>query len=110
MKMERVYCLLCIMSYFVYVLYSEKLDRHYTGSTSNIDVRLDFHKNAAVNKFTYKANDWKLVFSLGCDNKTQMLAIERHIKSMKSKTYIQNLIQYPEMGLKLKTRYVGQSI
>jgi len=98
------------MGYFVYILHSEKLDRYYTGSTTNIDLRLDFHTNAERHKFTYKANDWILVFNLECDSKLQMLAIEKHIKAMKSKTYIRNLMQYPEIAAKLKTQYSDYSI
>jgi putative endonuclease len=93
------------MEYFVYILHSEKLNRYYTGATSDIDIRLDFHKNAEANKFTHKVDDWDLVFTIECDNKSQMLTIERHIKKMKSKTYVQNLIKYPEMVSKLKTQY-----
>jgi putative endonuclease len=95
------------MKYLVYILHSQKLNRYYTGSTADIDIRMDFHVNAENHKYTYNADDWKQVFTLECDNKTQMLAIEKHIKSMKSKVYIQNLIRYPEMTLKLKTQYPG---
>ena len=68
------------MEYIVYILFSEKLNRFYTGSTSNIDIRLHLHKNAPVNKYTHGANDWILLFSIYCDNKSQMLSIEKHIK------------------------------
>lgn len=95
------------MRYFVYILYSEKLNRFYTGSTSNIDIRLDFHKNSENHKYTHNANDWLLMFSTECNNKSQMLSIEKHIKQMKSKVYIQNLMKYPEMIEKLKLQYLS---
>ena len=98
---------ICTMDYIVYILHSEKLNRFYTGATSDIDVRLHFHKNAEAHKYTHKADDWILMFTIACDNKSQMLGIEQHIKKMKSKTYIQNLIQYPEMVSKLKIQYPG---
>jgi len=41
-----------------------------------------------------------------CENKTQALAIEKHIKSMKSKIYIENLKKYPEMVTKLLIKYI----
>ncbi|AWH84591.1 excinuclease ABC subunit C [Flavobacterium album] len=91
--------------HYVYILHSEKLERYYTVYTSNIDIRLGFHENAEAGKFTYNADDWKLVYSLLCDSKHQGMTIEKHIKSMKSKIYIQNLIQYPEMGIKLKLKF-----
>jgi len=93
------------MEYFVYILYSEKLSRYYTGSTSDISIRMGFHDNAEARKFTAKADDWQLAFSLACNNKPQALAIERHIKAMKSKVYIQNLIKHPEIARKLIEKY-----
>ena len=93
------------MKHLVYILHSEKLKRYYTGATSDIDIRLDFHNNAENRKYTYRTNDWELVFSIECKNKSQMLAIEKHIKNMKSKTYIQNLIKYPEISAKLIIQY-----
>jgi len=93
------------MNHIIYILHSKKLNRYYIGYTSNFDLRLEFHKNAPSNKFTSNANDWTLFLNFNCTNKTQALLIEKHIKSMKSKTYIENLIRYPEIIDKLLTRY-----
>lgn len=93
------------MMHSVYILYSEKLDRFYTGATSNFDLRMEFHDNPEARKFTAKADDWTLFDKIECEGKSQALSIEKHIKSMKSKTYIKNLKQYPEMKEKLKSRY-----
>jgi len=71
--------------HYVYILQSEKLNRYYIGYTANITTRLEFHENSEARKFTYNADDWDLVFSLECETKTQALAIEKHIKMMKSK-------------------------
>jgi len=46
-----------INNHIVYILRSEKLNRYYTGYTSNFDLRLEFHKNAPSNKFTSNADD-----------------------------------------------------
>ncbi len=89
----------------VYVLYSAKLNRYYIGFTSDFDLRLKFHENAESHKFTAKAKDWELFLKILCENKNQGLGIERHIKKMKSKTYIENLIKYPDIVLKLKNKY-----
>ena len=91
--------------YCVYILFSAKLDRFYTGFTSDFDERMEFHNNPVARKFTAKADDWVLFDSIVCENKPQALSIEKHIKSMKSKTYIKNLKQYPEMKEKLKSKY-----
>ena len=94
------------MKYYVYILYSEKLNRFYTGFTSNIDQRLTLHHNAGADKYTYNADDWQLKLTIECSDKEQALNIEKHIKAMKSKTYIQNLLQYPEMSEKLKAKSI----
>jgi len=89
----------------VYILYSSKLDRYYTGFTTNFDVRLDFHLHAEHHKFTAKADDWELFYKIECASKNQGLQMEKHIKNMKSKKYIQNLLLYPEITQKLLERY-----
>ncbi len=90
----------------VYILYSKKLNKHYIGFTENLIQRLECHLNGTqTRKFTYKADDWELIFTIECESKNQGLSIEKHIKSMKSKTYIQNLLQYPEMKFKLLEKY-----
>ena len=94
-------------NYIVYILHSEKLNRYYIGYTSNFDLRLEFHKNAPSNKYTANAEDWTLFFSLTCHSKAQALSIEKHIKKMKSKTYIENLIKYPEVSDKLLAKYAS---
>ena len=85
------------MKHWVYILNSEKLDRFYTGETSDFDVRMDFHRNSASHKFTGKARDWELFLKFECDSKAQAMSIERHIKRMKSSVYITNLKEYLEM-------------
>ncbi len=91
--------------YCSYILFSEKLNRFYTGSTADFDERMEFHDTSDARKFTSKATDWTLFDKIECDSKTQALSIEKHIKSMKSKIYIRNLKQFPEMKEKLKIRY-----
>jgi len=92
--------------FFVYILFSKKLNRYYIGFTSNLNQRLDFHHNDTQSrKFTYNAEDWILHFTLECKSKEQAMAIEKHIKAMKSKTYIQNLVKYPEIKCKLLSKY-----
>ena len=46
--------------FYLYILYSSKLDRFYVGHTENIELRLIQHNNG-ISAFTSKANDWTLV-------------------------------------------------
>ena len=92
--------------FIVYILFSEKLSKFYIGMTSNFEVRLDFHLNdIQQRKFTYNADDWNLFYKIKCDSKTSAMKIEKHIKAMKSKIYIENLIKYPEITQKLLEKY-----
>jgi putative endonuclease len=92
--------------YWVYILFSEKLNRYYVGSTHSIETRLAQHTEDPMNgSFTSKTDDWELIFKIECQSQRQGLGIEEHIKSMKSRKYIQNLFLYPEMVEKLLKRY-----
>ena len=71
---------------FVYILYSEKLDRFYIGFTQNFDARMNFHLNdTQTRKFTYNADDWNTFLKIECESKTQGLKIEAHIKAMRAR-------------------------
>ena len=54
---------------------------------------------------TRKANDWILYYTIDCKSRRQAIQIERHIKRMKSKKYIQNLQKYPEITIRLLKKY-----
>ena len=94
----------------VYILHSKQLGKYYIGFTQNLDLRLDFHQNdVQTRKFTYKADDWELIFTIECKSKEQGLSIEKHLKAMKSRVYIQNLMKYPEMTTQLLEKYSDTS-
>jgi putative endonuclease len=91
---------------FVYIIYSRVADKFYIGQTSDIAKRLADHNVGIYNDaFTKRASDWKLFFSIKCDSIKQAILIEKHIKRMKSRKYIENLLQFPEIAEKLKRTY-----
>ncbi len=89
----------------VYILHSAKLNRFYTGFSTNFELRMIFHEKSEMRKFTFKADDWEVYFKIECDSKAQGLSIEKHIKRMKSSQYIQNLKKYPDLVLRLQSKY-----
>lgn len=90
----------------VYVLYSEKLGKYYIGSCLNLEERLIAHKNKEyTNSFTAKSDDWVLYFLIDNLDYKQARGIEKHIKQMKSKAYIENLKKYKEISIKLTEKY-----
>ncbi|MEQ9591230.1 MAG: GIY-YIG nuclease family protein [Cyclobacteriaceae bacterium] len=90
-----------------YILYSKTIDQYYIGATQHkVEERISKHNKSFYGQhFTSKATDWSLYFSISCVSFKQACAIEKHIKRMKSKTYILNLRKYPEMVQKLLLRY-----
>lgn len=81
--------------YFVYIIYSKSIDRYYIGSSKDPWKRLGFHnKGLSGNKraFTKRASDWKIVYTRKFENRSKAQAFERKIKSMKSRKFIENLI------------------
>ena len=90
----------------VYILYSEQLNRYYIGSCKDLSYRIDQHLSKEFTKsFTTVADDWKLYLSIDELGYQQARSIELHLKKMKSKTYIENLIKYPEIIERLKLKH-----
>lgn len=77
--------------FFVYILYSQNLDKFYIGMTSDIEKRLQKHLENH-NGFTGKAKDWEIVFTEIFDDKPTALKRETQIKNWKSKKMILKLI------------------
>ncbi len=93
--------------HYVYILYSEKINKYYIGETHNIQLRIQRHDSEYYdNKWTAKGKPWKLFHQIDCQSKSQALKIERHIKRMKSRKYIENLVKYPEITKKLLSLYL----
>ena len=90
----------------VYILFSPKLNKYYIGSCLDLEQRLLEHKNKTYfNSYTRIADDWQLYFEMHHLEGVITRKIERHIKSMKSKKYIENLKKYPDISLKLISKY-----
>jgi len=79
------------MAYFVYILYSDSIDRYYIGSCSNIDVRLSRH-NAGATPSTKPGRPWKVVYHEEFNTKSEAIKREIYLKRMKSRIFIESLI------------------
>jgi putative endonuclease len=90
----------------VYILLSRQLNRFYIGSCKDLEYRIQQHKMKEFDQsFTAKADDWSLFYHTDGLKSTQAKLIEQHIKRMKSKQYVQNLKDYPEIMERLKKKY-----
>jgi putative endonuclease len=87
-----------------YIIHSDRLDQYYVGASDDLSNRVEMH-NKGFSPFTSKTTDWKLYHMIECPDSITAKKIESHIKSMKSRTYIENLARYPGMSLKLIERF-----
>ncbi len=76
------------MDYFVYILFSETLNKFYIGQTVYVEERLKQHNSGFYNSaFSKVATDWELFWMLECKTRGQALKIERHIKEMRNRDF-----------------------
>ncbi|MBT3242144.1 MAG: GIY-YIG nuclease family protein [Bacteroidetes bacterium] len=78
-------------SYYLYILYSEKLDRYYTGSAADPHKRLLRHNEGAT-KSTKPGRPWKIVYHEEYPSRSEAVKRENYIKRMKSRKFIMSLI------------------
>jgi putative endonuclease len=57
------------MTFYVYILYSDKLNKYYTGQTNDLEDRLHRH-NSSQEKFTSKGVPWKFIMEHSTGNKS----------------------------------------
>ena len=83
-----------ISMYFVYILYSAKLDKYYVGTTDDVERRLFEHNSKKYSdSFTSKGIPWELKLSYSCDLSTTAYKLEKFIKRMKSRKFIHSIIE-----------------
>jgi putative endonuclease len=80
------------MEWFVYILYSMRIDRYYVGSTDKTQWRLERH-NLGWGRYTKRGIPWNMVYYEIYETKAEALKREKEIKKKKSRKYIENLIR-----------------
>ncbi len=79
------------MKWFVYIIYSQSIDKFYVDYTNDLPWRIE-RLNAGWGKFTKKGIPWKLVYFEEFSSKSDAIRRERDIKRRKSRKYIEKLI------------------
>ncbi|SEP75637.1 GIY-YIG nuclease family protein [Flavobacterium urocaniciphilum] len=86
------------MRHFLYILYSSSTNKFYIGETSDVTFRLNLHNTHEFKgSFTKIASDWEIKLSFENEQKSNILYLEKFIKKMKSKVFIQKIIENPEI-------------
>jgi len=78
------------MQYWVYILYSTKLKRYYTGFSKDPDRRLGQHRTAD-NGWTSRADDWREIFRIFVADEGSARVLETGIKSHGAKRFLQKM-------------------
>ena len=78
--------------YHVYILYSSKCDRYYTGCAEDVIKRLERH-NAGYVAATWRCLPWEIKYTESFITKAEALKRELKIKRKKSRVYLEWLIR-----------------
>jgi putative endonuclease len=81
--------------YYVYILFSQRLDIFYKGITQNPDKRLQEHNND-LSRFTAGKGPWELVYLEEVSSKKEALMREKAIKKLNRKSIILLLQKYSD--------------
>ena len=69
------------MHYYVYILYSQKLNKFYKGQTNDIEKRLKRH-NDGYEKSTKSGIPWILLWNTNKSNRSEAIVLESKLKNL----------------------------
>ncbi|MFO7720510.1 MAG: GIY-YIG nuclease family protein [Gillisia sp.] len=82
--------------HYLYIIFSEKMMKFYIGETSDVENRLIQHNTHFFKtNFTKGAEDWIVKLKFPTKSKVEAILLERFIKKMKSKKFIERIISEP---------------
>jgi putative endonuclease len=84
--------------FYIYILYSERLNKFYVGSTNDLTRRLDDH-NRGKTSFTKTGMPWALRYAESFGTRQEAVKRELEIKRNKSRKYIEKLISEPVQSI-----------
>ena len=77
------------MDFYVYILWSNSIEKFYIGSTENLIKRVQSH-NKGLGNWTRKAHDWILVHSISQYSRSEALELEKRIKKRGAKRWLED--------------------
>ncbi|MFD2562000.1 GIY-YIG nuclease family protein [Aquimarina rubra] len=76
--------------FVVYILYSEKYDKSYTGYTSDLISRFKSHNKLAKKGFTIRYRPWKVAYLEFLETKKEAIIREKFLKSGKGREWVKD--------------------
>ncbi|MFV5691537.1 GIY-YIG nuclease family protein [Flavobacterium sp. LT1R49] len=91
--------------YFIYIIYSKKLDRFYVGTTDDVEKRLAEHNSGFYSEaFTVKGVPWELSLKFECKSSEKAYGLEKFLKRMKSRIFLEKVIVNPGILLDIQNK------
>jgi len=78
--------------HFVYILYSQTIDKYYVGKSEIVENRLNYHNSDSNKIWTKRGKPWELKKAIEFENSTLASKAERFIKKQKSRIFIERII------------------
>lgn len=75
---------------FVYILYSNSLEKYYVGQADNANARLERH-NKGIVSYTKRGAPLKRIWLKEVQNRSEAMVLERKIKGRGAKRYLQDI-------------------
>ena len=75
------------MTFYVYILYSDKLNKYYTGQTNDLEDRIHRH-NSGSEKHTSKEMPWELLWSSEVSSRSEAMKLEKQIKKRGAERFL----------------------
>ena len=76
--------------FYVYIIYSESIDRYYIGQTNNLAERLTRH-NLGYENYTSKGKPWELKWYAEKSSRQTSMELEKKLKNL-SRKRLENFI------------------
>jgi len=77
--------------FYCYILYSQKIDKYYIGSTGNLEGRLQRHNTSNIG-FTSTGKPWEIKCFETFETKQAAMKRELELKKWKNRVLIEELI------------------
>ena len=79
--------------YKVYVIYSNKAGKYYTGQTEDLERRLKEHNEGTLGKFTKNKGPWELVYFEEFKTREEALKREKYLKTGAGRDFVQSMLK-----------------
>lgn len=88
------------MHYYIYILFSQSINRFYIGYSGDVTKRVKQHNENTSDKYTGRAKDWVIKAVFKTPTKSDAIVLERFLKKQKSSVFIEKIIDpnYPLSG------------